>query len=112
MEKAQDLPKFSLTPGWICLAGCSLSILLLGPVLGFVFAAPLGIAALVLSIIAMAKNNVTGGILLMILTFILPPLAFLASLVLTFALPSIKKSSSGGSSSGTTTPPAIEAPAR
>ena len=113
MEQTQAHPKFSLAHGWICLAVCSLSLFFLGPFLGSIIAAPLGIAALVLSIIGMAKNNVTEGILLMVLTFILPAIAFIASLALAFALPSIKKSSGTTTSSRrTTTPAPIEAPAR
>ena len=107
MEQAPSLPKFSLLPGWICLAIATLSVLLLGPLIGSFIAGPLTIAALVLSIVGMAKNNVTGGIILMVLTFILPPIAFFASLALAFALPSIKKSSGGAS-----TPPAIESTAQ
>ena len=84
MEQALPLPKFSLTPGWICLGIATLSGFLLGPLLGSIIAGPLTIAALVLSIIGMTRNNVAGGVVLMVLTFILPPIAFLVSFFLAF----------------------------
>lgn len=93
MEQTQLLPTFSLKPGWICLVIATLSMLLLGPILGSIIASPLLLATLVMAVIGMIKNNVTGGIMLLVLSFIMPPIAFFAGLALAFAMPKSQPSS-------------------
>ncbi len=90
MDQVIQQPKFSLKAGWICLSIATLSMLLLGPFLGSILAGPLIIASLILAIIGMAKNNVGGGVILLVLSFILPPIAMLLSLALSFSLYSAK----------------------
>jgi hypothetical protein len=107
MEQAPALPKFSLLPGWICLAVATVSMPLMGPFLGSIIAGPLTLAALILSIIGMVRNNVVGGILLMVLTFILPGISLIVSLGMAFVLPAMKQSSKSPA-----TPPAIESTAQ
>jgi len=57
--------------GYICLAVASFFILALGGV-GWLIAAPLSLAALVLGIVGLTKGNTTKGVILVIAAFVVP----------------------------------------
>ena len=86
MESSQSLKPHSLKPGWICLTLAILLLLLLGPFFGSILASPLIIACFVLSIMAIVKNKVAGGVILLLLSFVLPPVAALASIYFSLAM--------------------------
>ena len=76
MNEAAPLPKYSLKPGWICFVVAVLVTAIFGP-LGLILGGPLMLVCVILSIVAMAKDNTGGGIALLLSSLFLIPSAFL-----------------------------------
>jgi hypothetical protein len=87
MNALATQPRYSLKPGWICIATGSTAIVVFGP-LGAMICGPLMIVSMILTVIGMAKNNTGGGIALFIAALVLPSLAFVVWIVLLAVLKS------------------------
>ncbi|MDB4673735.1 hypothetical protein OAF27_02860 [Verrucomicrobiales bacterium] len=79
MSNEQAKPHFSLLPGWIILGVGLLSLLVLG-IFSFLIAGPAIIIAIILSIIGMTKDQIWGGIALLLAALILPSVVFFGSM--------------------------------
>jgi hypothetical protein len=77
-------PTAALTAGWICLV-IGVAILLLSPVALILIHPWLFLAAFVLSIVAMAKGRIAGGIFLLLASVIMPAILFVGLVGYQFA---------------------------
>lgn len=77
--------KPSMRAGYICLAVAVFAIFALG-VFGWLLAAPLALAALVIGIIGISKGNTARGVVLAVAAFIVPAVAQAIQLALTAAV--------------------------